>query len=938
MSKQLTIKQYYTSTTSQPSPNSLEHGEIVLGIADNAEAIYFKNASNEIVSIKPSFDVLSLVTYAELQELKTNSQLTVGSWYRITDFVTTVANDNEARSANHPFDIIVLATDVNVLQEECYAAMPSNGDNYFQNCQLDAWKVWYCLDNDTTRFQWADTANGKGIIYHLIDEWNNDCPYDFKNIQFKRYKVVSSLKDVLSDFIDTFKEDGAPMYFGINHNEEVFKIDNSDFKWKYTFNTLEETDASINVARTIPLVYKNAPSYPYNNVIKPNIATISEDGEIKTNVISLNNIVFLDYYEDNDIQEDFAFVVYGNTFNSNCHSMTLGRKCYDNTFGVNCYYNSFGNGCNGNQFGDNNYNNTFGNNNYSNSFGDGCSDNQFGNGFFHNILGNGCCRNQFGNDCSDNQFGNNLSYDTFGNDFQYNTLGDDVQFINVLDEKVYYTNILNGTKGEALHKLLDITFETEKDYCQFAGFDSDGQLQVWVDADLGKGDVIYITYAELKSLKDNSKLNLGKYYRITDFVTTVANDDEARSANHPFDIIVMATDTNVLQEEAFAALPSNGDDYFKDSQLNAWKIWYCLENDTKRFQWADDENGKGVIYRMIDEWQNDCPYDFKNVQFKRYKVLDNSNNGELVSLNGKYYGYNGQLNKLTINNKNDFKWAYTFTLIDEDNEWIDYSLKMTNGVEEDLSYFTQTKKGRCAYNLIRYFYSAVSFEDVYYQVQSLNNIVLISATDPSGVPNEMLLNTFGVGNYNMTLKRGPEQNHFGDECYNNIIDSYNNTFGHFCQYNTFGDDCHSNTFGNDIYGNSCEGAFYRNTLGNHCNGNSFGESCWHNTFGSDCEFNMFGNRCQNNSFGVHCCYSKFGNDFQCNTLGNGVQYINVLEQKVYHTNILNGTKGTSSSNLLEIPFKPNVNYCQFAGFDSTQTLRVWAEGDLADGKIRCGTF
>lgn len=135
--------------------------------------------------------------------------------------------------------------------------------NYFQNSNLSAWKVWYCLDNDKSRFAWADDSvdggspakinnnlvrsvendvdgkyawyntvdnlhrklytdkeipevgdtiyyqtrdsfgeygtvssytpaqegtgpNGRGVIYRLIDEWNNDVPYDFKNIQFKR--------------------------------------------------------------------------------------------------------------------------------------------------------------------------------------------------------------------------------------------------------------------------------------------------------------------------------------------------------------------------------------------------------------------------------------------------------------------------------------------------------------------------------------------------------------------------------------------------------------------------------------------------------------------------------------------------------------------------------------------------------------------------------
>ena len=67
--------------------------------------------------------------------------------------------------------------------------------NYFQNSNLSAWKVWYCLDNDKSRFAWADDTidtegtglpNGRGVIYRLIDEWNNDVGYDFKNIQFIR--------------------------------------------------------------------------------------------------------------------------------------------------------------------------------------------------------------------------------------------------------------------------------------------------------------------------------------------------------------------------------------------------------------------------------------------------------------------------------------------------------------------------------------------------------------------------------------------------------------------------------------------------------------------------------------------------------------------------------------------------------------------------------
>lgn len=122
-----------------------------------------------------------------------------------------------------------------------------------------------------------------------------------------------------------------------------------------------------------------------------------------------------------------------------------------------------------------------------------------------------------------------------------------------------------------------------------------------------------ITWSDLKEARDNSKLIPGRQYRITDYQCTTAQIGTT-SAGHQFDIIVTADSKDTLSEEARAALHS-GDTYFKDNNLNAWKIWYCLDNDITRFGWADTTNGKGVIYRMIDEFNNDCPYDFKNILY-----------------------------------------------------------------------------------------------------------------------------------------------------------------------------------------------------------------------------------------------------------------------------------------------------------------------------------
>ena len=132
--------------------------------------------------------------------------------------------------------------------------------------------------------------------------------------------------------------------------------------------------------------------------------------------------------------------------------------------------------------------------------------------------------------------------------------------------------------------------------------------------DASRNHIISKTYLELKNLRDGGQLVPGQQYMITDYKCTTTQSN-TRAENHTFDIIVTADSTNSLLEVARASR-HNGDTYFRGCNLNAWKIWYCLNNDVGRFSWADDSSaGRGVIYRMVDELGNDCPYDFKNIQF-----------------------------------------------------------------------------------------------------------------------------------------------------------------------------------------------------------------------------------------------------------------------------------------------------------------------------------
>ena len=135
------------------------------------------------------------VTYAELKSMRDGGELVPGRLYRITDYVTTLpekVNDFTGevmeRSAGHAYDLVVVALSGSVLSENALA-MLHDGDEYFAGANLVAWQLKYCLDNDTERFRWLASANGKGVVYWMKDEWGNEASFDFKNIQFKRYTV-----------------------------------------------------------------------------------------------------------------------------------------------------------------------------------------------------------------------------------------------------------------------------------------------------------------------------------------------------------------------------------------------------------------------------------------------------------------------------------------------------------------------------------------------------------------------------------------------------------------------------------------------------------------------------------------------------------------------------------------------------------------------------
>ena len=287
------------------------------------------NVNKTNIGVQSTKDIL----HADLLVLINNNELIPSSSYRITDYATTTIQANTTSAGNN-FDIIVTALSKNELSEDA-KCIRKDGDTYFANANLEAWDIKYCIDNDTSRFAWAKVVNGKGVIYYMKDEWGNECPYDFKNIQF----LKSSL------FLYTFggTTDGS-LTGGCHHN------------------TMKD--------------------YTESSVLRLNFNTFG--------IVCYSNT-----FGNNCYSNTFSAGCYFNTFGDNCYSNTFGANSQYNTFGNNFQSNTFGIGCYSNTFGDNFQSNTFGANCRTNTFGNNCQYNTSGKDFVSNTFGNYCSYNNF---------------------------------------------------------------------------------------------------------------------------------------------------------------------------------------------------------------------------------------------------------------------------------------------------------------------------------------------------------------------------------------------------------------------------------------------------------------------------------------------------------------------------------------------------------------
>lgn len=271
---------------------------------DSKVSAYYHVIENSIIPEGPS-ELLVKVTYEELKNLRDNAQLVPGCSYRITNYKCVISNliqEGPARTANHKFDIIVQATEPNRVSHNAFAAHNDN-DPYFSKSKLEAWRLWYDLDNDTTKYFWANKTEGKGVIYRMVDEYNNDLPYDFKNIVFVRD----------GSYVYTFNRKSNSNYGEYNDDATVygFKIYNNKFE-SGAWNNVFLTYGSIN-----------------NNKFGPDCKGNTFNGSTEYNTINSR-------FTNNNILNDFTGNVIGSYVDSNHFRYfdynTLGNGILGETF------------------------------------------------------------------------------------------------------------------------------------------------------------------------------------------------------------------------------------------------------------------------------------------------------------------------------------------------------------------------------------------------------------------------------------------------------------------------------------------------------------------------------------------------------------------------------------------------------------------------------
>lgn len=190
-------------------------------------------------------------------------------------------------------------------------------------------EVYYYADGVAVTFEedgdnvegWGEDEAGKGVIYYMKDEYENECPYDFKNIQFGQAY--------------TFDTEGADdSLSGISHQNVIERL---VYDTRQYLNTIIFGRGCANNTFGAGCSGITLGNNCYNNTFGAGCGSITLGSQCNENTIGSDSST-----------NTFGANCNRNFLRAGCNSIILGGQCTNNTFGAACSGITFGNGCDNN--------------------------------------------------------------------------------------------------------------------------------------------------------------------------------------------------------------------------------------------------------------------------------------------------------------------------------------------------------------------------------------------------------------------------------------------------------------------------------------------------------------------------------------------------------------------------------------------------------------
>lgn len=497
-----------------------------------------------------------------------------------------------------------------------------------------------------------------------------------------------------------------------------------------------------------------------------------------------------------------------------------------------------------------------------------------------------------------------------------------------VNEAGHAGNADNATKAVSANRLtgaLDVSLviKTPTGDVTYDGWNNpkdefDEGLPVEVDlSNIIADPMMPVTYSELVTLRNESKLIPGMKYCISDYDTTANTSMGSISvASNHFDIIVEALGRDSLSETAKARerfdpnqMVNAGVDGFPASGYNMSRDWASINNNTFSKHTAHAKTALIDYGFFINE--NDV---------NQYAVMANFSN--------KYFGSGKHTVKIVYQSGNNRINLRGVTLTNDQGHLIasDFHSGFTGGQHESNTYilnipssgnyflFVYADKrdgGDVGITATSKFYidkvfrpfgdSVMEAWDIRYCLDNDTNKYNWANPNGKGViyylkdefGNEasydfknIMYNGYYTFDYYVSGVHYDGSVKYGKYCYDNKIrldaNSANNVLGlpqitfknttatSPCHCNTIGHDCYNIAFGNGCYNNEIAEGCENIAFGNNCHNNKFGSGCkGENTninLGNGCYSNTFGLDCKNNNLGADCFLNVFGNGSSYNTL------------------------------------------------------------------------